>query len=170
MMRLVKPSKELEEAYIDYISEWEGSGEEIVPLASSRNGKSYEELLKQWAENETDKAYERGWVPSTLYFLADDDGKIYGASHIRHELNEYLSRAGGHVGYGIRPSERGKGLAARMLGMTLPLAGQLGISKLLVTCDKCNPASAKTILKNGGILENEVLCDGEIVQRYWIAL
>lgn len=169
-LKLVKPSIEIESSYDAYISEWEASGEEIVPLASSRTGRSFIELLKFWEENTTEKAYEMGWVPSTLYFLVDDAGEIYGASHIRHELNDYLFQVGGHVGYGIRPSERKNGYASKMLRLTLPLARQLGIGKLLVTCDKSNTASARTILNNGGILENEVRYEGETVQRYWIGL
>lgn len=170
MMKLMKPVIEMKEAYEAYISEWEISGERITPMASSRNGKEYRELLKIWEEEATEKAYEKGWVPSTLYFLIDEVGKIYGAVHIRHELNDYLFHVGGHAGYGIRPSERKRGYATKMLSLALPLAKQFGIAKLLVTCDKSNEASAKTIRNNGGILENEALYEGETVQRYWINL
>jgi predicted acetyltransferase len=118
----------------------------------------------------TSKAYERGFVPSTLYFLIGEDKKIYGALHIRHELNDYLLNYGGHIGYGIRPSQRKKGYATKMLSqsLSLPIIKKLGIKKVLITCDKTNIASAKTIINNGGILENEVMEDGEMTQRYWI--
>ncbi len=55
-----------------------------------------------------------------------------------------------------------------MLFMALPIAKELGIDRALVTCDKNNPASAKTILRCGGVLEDERLENGELVQRYWI--
>lgn len=68
----------------------------------------------------------------------------------------------------MRPSERKKGYATKMLSLSLSLVKQLGIKKALVTCDKINIASAKTILNNGGVLENEVIEEGEVTQRYWI--
>ena len=103
-----------------------------------------------------------------VLFLTDETGKILGAVNIRHELNSELLKSGGHIGYGIRPFERRKGYAVRMLALALPIAEQLGITRALVTCDKANIASAKTILHNGGVLENELALDGKIVQRYWI--
>ncbi|MBR2950061.1 MAG: GNAT family N-acetyltransferase [Lachnospiraceae bacterium] len=85
--------------------------------------------------------------------------------------NDYLFRCGGHIGDGIRPSERGKGYATEMIRLSLPECKKAGIDRVLMVCDKTNIASAKTIIKNGGILENEVLdADGTINQRYWIDL
>ncbi|SCN23486.1 putative acetyltransferase [Clostridium sp. N3C] len=57
-----------------------------------------------------------------------------------------------------------------MLSIALPIAKKLGLNKVLITCDKTNLASAGTIKSNGGILENEVCQDGEIVQRYWMEI
>ncbi|MBP3041024.1 GNAT family N-acetyltransferase [Bacillaceae bacterium Marseille-Q3522] len=167
---LVKPTKELEQQYEDYISEWEQTKEKIVPSATKRHGKSYNEMMRDWEDQETEKVYALGFVPASLYFLIDSQKKIYGAVHIRHELNEKLINTGGHIGYGIRPSERKKGFATKMLSFALPIAKELGITRVLITCDKDNIASAKTILHNGGLMENEVAENGEIVQRYWINL
>ena len=99
------------------------------------------------------------------------DSKIVGTINIRYKLNDYLLRIGGHIGYGIRPSERCKGYATKMLALALEKCRELGIDKALVTCDKDNLGSAKTIINNGGVLENEYTeSDGNIVQRYWIIL
>lgn len=168
--RLAEPSPEMEQAYIDYITEWENAGEEIVPYASRRDNSDFKHLLNRWKSEASDAVRAKGLVPATLYFLIDEGGRIYGAVHVRHELNEYLLKYGGHIGYGIRPSERKKGIGAVMLSLVLPTVKRLGIDKVLVTCDKGNLASAKTILKNGGILENEVSDGNSIVQRYWIQL
>lgn len=54
--------------------------------------------------------------------------------------------------------------------MALPLAKKFGINRILITCGKNNLGSAKTIMKDGGILENEVAEDGKVVHRYWIQL
>jgi len=160
----------MEKEYIDYVTEWEATEEKIVPNAAKRDSMSFKELVNKWEEYESERMYEKGLVPSSIYFLMDEDKKIYGAIDIRHELNDYLLRYGGHIGYGIRPSQRRKGYAYQMLTLALPIAKELGINKALITCDKSNVGSAKTIMNNGGILENEVINGDEITQRYWITL
>ena len=95
---------------------------------------------------------------------------MVGAVNIRHDLNDYLLKYGGHIGDGIRPSERRKGYATEMIRLALEECRKLGLTRVLVTCDKNNIGSAKSIIRNGGILENEVLEKGVIKQRYWIAL
>ena len=85
--------------------------------------------------------------------------------------NEYLLLHGGHIGDGIRPSERGKGFATRMIALALEKCVELGLERVLMVCDQDNPASARTIVKNGGVLENEVMDEeGRWEQRYWIEL
>ncbi len=118
------------------------------------------------------KAPTDGKVPDSVFFLLDNEkNKLLGAVNIRHYLNEFLLKEGGHIGLGIRPSERRKGYATKMIALALIECKKLGINKVLITCDKSNIGSAKSILKNGGILENEfVNSDGEIEQRYWINL
>jgi len=160
----------MEKEYIDYVTEWEATEEKIVPNAAKRDSMSFKELVNKWEEYESERMYEKGLVPSSIYFLMDEDKKIYGAIDIRHELNDYLLRYGGHIGYGIRPSQRRKGYASQMLTLALPIVKELGINKALITCDKSNVGSAKTIMNNGGILENEVINGDEITQRYWITL
>ncbi|WP_346900316.1 GNAT family N-acetyltransferase [Clostridium sp. UBA7503] len=168
MFELVKPTLSMEKEYVEYITEWEATEEKIVPNAAKRDSMSFKELVTKWKEYESERMYEKGLVPSSIYFLMDEDKKIYGAIDIRHELNDYLLQYGGHIGYGIRPSQRRKGYASQMLTLALPIVKELGISKALITCDKNNTGSAKTIMNNGGILENEVINGDEITQRYWI--
>ena len=85
-----------------------------------------------------------------------------GAVNIRHYLNEYLLLHGGHIGDGIRPSERRKGYATQMIGLALEECKELGIKKVSRVCDKDNIGSAKSIIKNGGILENELNENGKV--------
>lgn len=99
--------------------------------------------------------------------------RILGTIRIRHELTPELTVVGGHIGYDVRPSERGKGYACRMLALALGKARGLGLRRVLLTCSKANAASAAVILHNGGRLENEVPSPdspGELMQRYWIEL
>jgi predicted acetyltransferase len=74
----------------------------------------------------------------------------------------------GHIGDGIRPSERRKGYATAMIGLALKEAKALGIDSVLMCCDRENIGSAKSIMNNGGVLENEVVVNGVTEQRYWI--
>ena len=111
-------------------------------------------------------------VPAT-HFLAfrKEDEKLVGMVQVRHELNEHLLSVGGHIGDCVRPSEQGKGYGTEQISLALDFCKALGIKKVLMTCKKENIASARTIIKNGGILENEVQNDDEggvMMQRYWI--
>ena len=108
-------------------------------------------------------------MPDSTYFCFDTEKNIFvGAVNIRHYLNDKLLFSGGHIGDGIRPSERGKGLGTKMIALALDECRKLGIRDVLMCCDKGNIASARTIEKNGGVLENEVSEDGVPVLRYWI--
>ncbi len=112
-----------------------------------------------------------GLVPDSTFFALDLSRDIFvGAINIRHELNERLLRDGGHIGDGVRPSERSKGFGTAIIRLGLEECRKLGIVKVLMVCDKDNVASRKTILHNDGVLENEIEVDGEVVQRYWITL
>ena len=93
-----------------------------------------------------------------------------GRVSIRFELNEFLSRVGGHVGYGVAPSHRRKGYASEILTQALVLLRADGVDRVLVTCDDSNVASANTIERHGGVLDSIVPPDGdeEAIRRYWI--
>jgi predicted acetyltransferase len=101
---------------------------------------------------------------------AGDDVGHLGAISLRLTLNDFLLRAGGHIGYGVRPSARRRGLATWALGAVLPEARALGLERVLVTCDDANVASARTIESNGGVLEDVRVTELGQTRRYWIAL
>ena len=158
----------MKEAYLDYYNEWKESGEAFVPMSADLMGDTYEEWLNKKIMCET--IAPEGKVTAHTYFLFDSQENIVGSINIRHYLNEYLAKIGGHIGYGIRPSQRKKGYATKMLRLALPLAKKLGINRVLISCDKNNIGSSKTIINNGGILENEIEDNNSIIQRYWIEL
>ena len=101
-------------------------------------------------------------------FFAVDNNKIVGIINARHELNDYLLNFGGHIGYSVRKSERRKGYAKKMLNYASEFLFSLGLEKILITCDKNNIASKRTIESCGGILENEVIEESRTTLRYWI--
>jgi len=94
---------------------------------------------------------------------------VIGAVNIRHRLNDYLLKIDGYIGGAIRPSYRGKGYGSVMLALALEVTKNMGMKKVLITCNKDNIVSEKTIIKNGGIFESEEIEDnGNIVRRFWI--
>ena len=150
------------------MEEWTQTGENIVPYAIRRlDYRNFEYYL----ENLEVKDTSGGLVPDSTFFCLDEERNIFvGAVNIRHDLNEYLLRSGGHIGDGVRPSERRKGVATAMIALALEECRRLGINRVLMVCEKDNVGSARSIQKNGGVLENEILDDGVWEQRYWIDL
>lgn len=165
-LELVKPTLEMKNEHLNFIKEWDELGEDIIPAAVKLEGRSYEEWLKRTIDFETVPL--DGLIPAHTYFLINKDKKIIGAINIRHYLNDYLEKFGGHIGYGVRPSERKKGYATEILSIGIKLANELGISELLLVCKKDNIGSSKVIQKNGGVLENEIFNSKNLMQRYWI--
>lgn len=167
-LSLVLPEEATLEQIADYQAEW---GEErIVPGAlAPKEGKS----LEQWLEHDI---AGRSWkadpmlVTSHTYLLTDGAGKLLGGIDLRHRLTEPLLRTGGNIGYGIRPSCRGKHYAPCMLALCLEKARERGMKRVLITCVEDNLASAATIEACGGILENKVEEEGTLFRRYWITL
>ncbi|MBN1052482.1 GNAT family N-acetyltransferase [Clostridium cagae] len=170
-MKLITLTSSYKTEWESLISEFEENGEKLIPLAMKGHANTFEEFLIEAYKNSKGIDLPDGIVPSDIYFLVDDNSKyLIGAIDIRHYLNEYLLKYGGNIGYGIRPSERKKGYATEMLYLALEECKTKGLSKVLITCFKSNVASANTIIKNGGILENEIAEGGNVKQRYWIQL
>jgi predicted acetyltransferase len=168
-LKLVFPTLEMEAEALTYRQEYFDNGEYEI---NGDGGLDHAENYPDWIDKiKADLTREDGrHVPSTTYFAVTDN-HIVGTLQIRHKLNDFLLGYGGHIGYGVRPSERRKGYASEMLAQALDICRRSGIKKALVTCDNDNIGSARTIMKNGGILENEVpQQDGTILQRYWINL
>jgi predicted acetyltransferase len=166
---LVKPALELKDAYLNFYQEWIDSGEDIVPWVVSLDPADFQGMVQSLLANEKGEHLPEGWVPDSTFWLVAEDKRIVGAVNIRHGLTEKLMNCGGHIGYGIRPSERGKGYATKLLALALEEARQLGIHKALVVCDESNIASERTILRNGGLEDTSFVEEnGNVVKRFWI--
>lgn len=166
MLKLVKLEKRYMPQLLDMMDEWYATGEKIIPYAIRKV--DYHDYTI-YVDSLEVKENKTNLVPDSTFFCLDEERNIFvGAVNIRHFLNDNLLKNGGHIGDGVRPSERRKGIATKMIGLALEECKKLEINKVLMVCDKNNVASAKSILNNRGILENEIEVDGIIEQRYWI--
>ncbi len=166
---LVKPQIEFKNEYLSFYQEWKESGGKMVPWVIAKDPSDFPSMLQFLSDNEQGIGLPEGWVPDSTYWLINKHHKVLGAVNIRHRLSGSLFNSGGHIGYGIRPSERRKGYATKLLELSLLKAKELGIERALVVCDADNIASEKTILKNGGVPDIDYIEeDGNIIKRFWI--
>lgn len=132
--------------------------------------KSFEEYFNGLEINKHIDEIYPAYANQTTYVLADDSNHIYGLINLRHELKGKLTEIGGHIGYGIRPSERKKGYATLQLKLVLDKLKELNIDQALITCRENNIASKKTMEKFIGKADTLVPSNHEGIMeyRYWI--
>ncbi|HHK5551651.1 GNAT family N-acetyltransferase [Bacillus anthracis] len=168
---LLTPTTDLQDEYLDFYNEWKDSGETMIPWVISKDPSNFPAMVQELLDAHNGVNLPQSWVPDSTYWLVTDNNRIVGAVNIRHSLTEHLFNAGGHIGYGIRPSERRKGYATKLLELSLEKTKKLNITRALVVCDEVNTASEKTILHNGGVRDDDFIeADGNVVRRYWIEL
>ncbi len=172
-LELIFPSKGYKTQIEQYVQEFRNHNEnEIIGDANLCKIKDFNLWLKKVESALSEEKMEAETVPSTLYLtIRKSDQKIIGNIQINHYLNETLSHNGGHIQYSVRPSERKKGYATKQLKLGLEKCHELGIGKVFLDSYKDDIGSVKSIMNNGGILENEItLPNGKIKQRYGITL
>lgn len=169
-LELIFPTEEYKIQVEEYLQEHFDNGEYVLHGDAGLDEiKDFDKWLEK-VRNEVN-IEDSNLVPATLFLaVRKSDNRVVGTIQIRHRLNEKLLIFG-HIGDGVRPSERNKGYASEMIRLALEECKKLNIHRVLISCNKDNIASAKSIIKNGGVLENEVMLDdGKVEQRYWISL
>lgn len=168
-MKFITISKDIEPMYMDFLNEFLEVDGKVVPWAAGLHGKTFDEFVVESKNYEVGILPDPTHVPGTTFYMIVEN-MIVGAISIRHELNDYLLKHGGHIGYGVRPSQRGKGYATELLEYGKQFLKELGAERALLTCDKENPASRRVIEKCGGVFESEITSDKRTTQRFWIQL
>jgi predicted acetyltransferase len=164
---LIEPTVNFKTEFLEMAKEFAAAGDNRYQTAIEDFPSYFDGLLN----------YARGFnLPSnrvkadTFWLL--DEGRIIGRSNFRHSLTPELEHEGGHIGYDIRPSERRKGYGTLILKLTLAKARNLGLEKVLLTCNSDNIGSAKIIEKNGGKLSGKLISNKseKLISQYWIEL
>ena len=144
------PTMEDKQEWLDYVADFKEDNPEATP-GGFKDNTIYEDWLEKLNNEHNNINLEEGRVPASFYFLMNGN-RILGSISIRHNLdNEMLSKFGGHIGYGIRPTERGKGYNKINLYLGLKICKEHGIKEVFMDADKENPASWKTMESLGGI-------------------
>jgi predicted acetyltransferase len=178
-MVLVEPDVQYAAAFREMAEDFRAAGEpyyeDELPLIR-RDFPAFVEHLRGYALGE---GLPQGYIPADEFWLLDKLAEmIVGAIRLRHALTPYLLERGGNIGYTIRPRARRKGCGTHMLALLLQKlndpawqqAHRLHLDRVLVTCNVENTGSARIIESNGGVLENRVWSEGELISRYWIGL
>ncbi len=168
---LLRPDETMLDKIADYRKAMQEAGSSMDGTSALDRYDDPAEWLNHVRALEKPETCPPNLVTATLFVaVRKTDFGIVGMIDLRHRLNDFLAEYGGHIGYSVRPDERRKGYAKRMLALVLEEARGRGISRVLITCDDDNVASARTIEANGGVFERTACLDGEVLRRYWIEL
>lgn len=169
MIELVRPTVDLADSWWSLVDSFgddviHGSGFRHEDRVRLRDPEAFEAWV-DWlgAMDHAGPHVPADYVPCSYRWIVED-GRVVGTISLRHELTDVLVQSGGHIGYAVEPGSRGRGVASAALGQVLRLAASRHLDPVLITCEHDNVASARTIERGGGVLEDE---RGGL-RRYWV--
>ena len=168
MLNFVLPTEENADDILSFYNEFEKENSICIGFDGY---KDIDNWIAKMNNRHTGRNLPDGYVRENFY-LCYDGAEMIGVFSLKFELTDFLLNYGGHIGYAVRPSRQNRGYATQMLKQGIELARRYGFDRILCVCDEDNYASEKVILKNGGVLENEMYDEDEkvMVKRYWILL
>lgn len=174
MLELITPTCNLHSEFLDMLAEYQQVGESRMFDQNNLTliQENFSSYIQHLENNSKGINLKPSFVPATNFWLVINRKVILGESQLRHWLVPNLEHRGGHVGYMIRPSQRNKGYGTKILAMTLTKARNMGLKRVLLTCNQDNLASARVIQKNQGKLTSEGFLENsdKVISRYWIDL
>ena len=164
MIKLIEPCKTYLPSYREAFEEFRALGVSTYGLTDPDSC----DVLEKFENYRLERNLKPDRVGSHYFWLVDEEkSEFIGEIAIRHRLNEALSLRGGHIGYCVRYGCWGKGYATQMLALGLEEARKLGLTRVLVTCNDTNLASARVMEKNGFQFQDKVDVEGILSRRYW---
>ncbi len=157
----------------EFKQEFFHNNESIIHGSALFDQMNYEDWLANTVKNQSPETVSEDWVVTTTFFaVRKADKKIVGMVDIRHNLeHDFLAGFAGHIGFSVRPSERKKGYATKILALGISYAKTLNLEKVMLGCFADNLSSIRTIEKCGGVLTQvKPFHDGRTVNIYWIHL
>ena len=170
--KLVKPSIEYKESYLEALKEFHDEGRYTF-LDTKKLDQEFEQFVSDLNDGKRHlhKPYP-DWVepvPETVLWMVKED-KYIGTFNIRQRLNWHLEKWGGHVNFIIRPSMRNKGFGKKILQKGMPFVCYLGIDRALLTVNPANEAAIRIVEFCGGAFEDETPETDQFParKRYWL--
>ena len=171
-VRIVSPSSDYRSAFLAMLDDFDDRDPHNAAFYSPARG-DFEEYVQNLLDEERGRNLREGWVPCTHRWLLTSAERVVAVSRLRHRIDTpFLMNDGGHIGYDVAPSHRGRGYGHLALRAALAEAARLGIARVLLYTSEDNTASRRVIERAGGVLDqitysefwNEQLC------RYWLVL
>jgi|ERR1700722_10793630 len=172
LLRLVGPRENVPVDLKEVLLEL-GKGDSRFNGTSFGRGEcALEAFLQECIDAEDPAKIPADYVPQTSYWAVNEAGAVVALVRVRHRLNERLLQFGGHIGYYVRPSERGRGYGTEALRLALEPLRRTGAARALLTIYPDNAHSIRVALANGGVEDSQGVdpVTKEVVNRYWIEL
>ncbi len=169
-LKLKLPTAEHEQQVMDFRREFVENGERTYGAGNLHNVENFSDWLEAVIKGSSEDTVDEDRAPGTTFLAMDENGELVGTIFLRHRLDKFSERTRGHIAYNVKKSQRGKGYAVEMMELVKLEAKKLNLERCLITCNKDNIASKKTIEKSGGIFRDEVTDGDSTTLRYFIEI